>query len=156
MTRRLAGLALLALAAGVWFALALPAQRERDAARTEYARARTERERLRAQAVALEKRGAVARTPQAGAAAARGLRAALLAATRDLPVEAVQIAAGAAKGRSAARGQLSAEGSMAAVLRLAERLAAAESGVRVDRVELTSVAGGVRLDADVSLERAGS
>ena len=82
-----------------------------------------------------------------------------LGATRGLPVEAVQIAASAAQGRVAARGRLSAEGSMAAVVRLAERLVAAESGLRVDRIELVadSRAGGrgIRLDVDVILERAG-
>jgi hypothetical protein len=159
VSRGLAGFVLFAAAAGVWLGLTLPAQRQRDLARAEYAHAREERERLRAQAVALERQGAAARTPQAGAAAARALRASLLAATRGLPVGAVQIAASAAQGRLAARGRLSAVGSIAAVVRLAERLAAMESGLQVDRIDLigNSRAGdpGIRLDADVFLERAG-
>ena len=118
------------------------------------------RERLRAQAASLERRGAARRTPQAGAAAARALRAALLQATRGVPVEGVRISAVAAQGRVAARGQLSVEGRMVAVLRLAERLAAPESGLLVDRVDLTAVSGddsrAIRLEADVSLERSGS
>jgi hypothetical protein len=157
--RGLAGLVLLAAAAGVWLGFAEPARRERDLARAEYARGREERERLRAQALTLERQGAADRTPQAGAAAARALRAALLAATRGLPVEGVQIAASPSEGRVAARGRLSAEGSMATVVRLAERLAAVESGVLVDRVELAVArrAGGeIRLDADVLLGRSGS
>jgi hypothetical protein len=158
--RRLVGAALLIAAAGVWLGLAVPAQRERDLARSEYARAREDRERVRAQAVVAERRGAAGRTPQAGAATARALRASLLEATRGLPVGAVRLSAASAPGRVAAHGRLSAEGRMADVVSLAERLAGPDSGVLVERVDLAAARGeigpGVRLDIEVSSVRAGS
>lgn len=141
MIRRLAGALLFLAAAAVWLGVGAPARRERDRARADYARARQDRERLRAQAVALERRGTAARTPEAGAAAARALRASLLHATEGLRVGGVQIAASAGQGRVAARGRLSAQGRMADVVGLAERLVGPESGVLVERVDLGSSRG---------------
>ncbi len=138
MIRRATGALLLLAAAGLWFAVGVPARRARDLARAEYARAREERERVRAQAVALERRGTAGRTPEAGAAAARALRASLLRATQGLRVGAVRIAVSAGQGRLAARGRLGAQGRMADVLSLVERLVGPASGVLVERVELGS------------------
>lgn len=140
MSRRLAALLLLLAAAAVWVGLVAPARRERDLARDAYARAREERERARVRVAALGRQAGRGRTPEAGAAAARSLRAALLGATRGLEVEAITIAAASeAGGRYAARGRLSAEGSSAELLRLCGRLAEAGSGLLVERVDLTAV-----------------
>lgn len=138
MIRRATGALLLLAAAGLWLAVGVPARRARDLARAEYARAREERERVRAQAAALERRGTAGRTPEAGAAAARAMRASLLRATQGLRVGAVRIAVSAGQGRVAARGRLGAQGRMADVLSLVERLVGPASGVLVERVELGS------------------
>jgi hypothetical protein len=148
----------LAFALALWGVVAVPAQRERDLARTDYARAREERERLRAQVIALEHRASGGRAAPAGAATARALRASLLAAAGGLPVGAVQLAASMGQGHVAARGRLSAVGRTTAVLRLAERLASSGSGLVLERVELTAYAdeaSGIRVDVDVHSEGTG-
>lgn len=159
MTRRLAAAVLVLLAAWLWLGVAAPARRERDAAREEFARLRSQRERVRSRVAELERRAAVGRTPESGAAAARALRRALLQCTEGAPVGAVHIAAGpAGRGRVVATGRLSVEGPLDAVLGVADRLADARSGVLVQRAVLVATRPGgleVRLDVEGVSVRSG-
>ncbi len=151
MSSRLAGAVLLLAAAGVWLAVTVPAQGERDAARTEYGRAREQKEKLRVELASAERRAVAGMSPQAGAAASRGMRASLLRAIEGLRVEGVQIAP--AERRSGGAGRLSAEGRMAEVALLADRLVSPGSGVLVRSVHFVSASGSsptVRLDVDCS------
>lgn len=143
MRRRVAGALLLVAALGLHLGVTLPARRQRDEARDEFARAREQRERLRAQTARLERRAAAGRAPSGDAAAARALRLSLLQATEGLPLEAVHIGAEAGRrGAVAARGRLVAEGRQADVLRAAGRLADPSSGVLLERVALAEARGG--------------
>jgi len=159
MTRRLVGLGLLVAAACVHVGLTLPARRARDEARQAFARQREERERLRAHVARLERRGSVAHpdVPDDEAAAARALRRALLGATRGLPIGDVQIAARPERGGStAARGRLVGTGRQADVLGVAGRLAAPDSGVVLERLELALGPEGIRLEAEAISVRSGA
>jgi hypothetical protein len=159
VTRRLAVVLLLACSAWLWFGLAAPARRERDAARDEFARLRVERERVRAEVEAASRRAVVTLAPEDGAAAARSLRRALLQAAEAAPVRDVEIAASPARrGRFAATGRLSAEGSLEELLAVADRLTDPASGVMLRRVVLTEIAAGgdLRLDLDGVTLRTGS
>jgi len=158
MTRRLVGLGLLVVAAFVHVGLTLPARRARDEAREAFARQREEREHLRAQLARLERSSSVARpsAPDGDAAAARALRRALLDATRGLAIGDVQIATQPQRGGStAARGRLAGTGRQADVLGVAGRLAAPDSGVVLERVELALRSEGIRLEAEAVSERSG-
>lgn len=159
MTRRLVAAALLLLAGAVYLALVVPARRERDDARQEWARGREERQRLRARIADLERRVATAERAPAGdaATAVRALRRSLLRATDALPVEAVQIGASASeRGAVAARGHLVARGRLADLLRLTTRLTAPSSGLLVERATLAESGGRVRLEVDGFSVRDGS
>jgi hypothetical protein len=148
--RRVAAALLLAVALGLHLGVTLPARRQRDEARDEFARSREERERLRAQAVRLERRAAAGRAPAGAAAAARALRLSLLQAVEGLPLGAVRIGAEPGRGSAiAARGRLAAEGRQGDVLRAAARLAEPSSGVLLERVSLVEARGGaVRLEVE--------
>ena len=150
MKRRVAAALLLAAALGLHLGVTLPARRQRDEARDEYARSREERERLRAQAVRLERRAEAGRAPAGDAAAARALRLALLQAVEGLPLGAVRIVAEAGRGSAiAARGRLAAEGRQGDVLRAAGRLAEPSSGVLLERVSFVEARGGeIRLEVE--------
>ncbi len=152
MTRRLTALGLLLAAAAVYLGLTLPARRARDEARAAFAQKREERERLRVELARLERRASGARaTPDDAPAAARALRLSLLAATQGLSIGDVQIASHAERrGSTAARGRLSGTGRQADVLRVAGRLAQAEAGVRLERLELALRPEGIRLEAEAS------
>jgi len=149
--RRLAAAVIVIAALGLHAGVTLPARRERDAARSGYARAREQRERLRAEAVRLERRAAAGRAPAGEAAAARALRLSLLRAVEGLPLGGVRVGAESGRGAAvAARGKLVAQGRQADLLRAAGRLAEPSSGVRVDRLSLVEAgSGGVRLEIDV-------
>jgi hypothetical protein len=152
----LAAALLLLAALAVHLGVGVPARRERDEAREDFARARKARESLRTQAVRLERRAvAAARAPAGDAAAARALRLALLQATEGLPLESVRIAAEAEqRGTAAARGSLVAEGRQADLLRVAGRLADPSSGILVERVRLAEWRAGLRLELDAFSVRA--
>jgi hypothetical protein len=159
MTRRLAGIGLLVVAACVHLGLTLPARRARDEAREAFARQREEREHLRAQLARLERSssGARPRAPGGDAAASRALRRALLGATRGLAIRDVQIATQPERGGStAARGRLVGTGRQADVLGVAGRLAAPDSGVVLERLELALRPEGIRLEAEAISVRSGS
>jgi hypothetical protein len=143
--------ALLLLAAlGLHLGLAVPARRQRDEARDEFARSREERERVRAQSARLERRAAAGRAPAGDAEAARALRLSLLRAAEGLPLTAVRIVAEAGhRGGVAARGRLAAEGRQADLLRAAGRLAEPSSGVLLEHVALVQVPRGeLRLEVE--------
>ena len=149
MRRRVCAAVLVIAALGLHLGVTLPAGRERDAARSGFARAREQRERLRAEAVRLERRAAAGRAPAGEAAAARALRLSLLRAIEGLPLGGVRVGAESGRGsRVAARGKLVAEGRQADLLRAAGRLAEPSSGVRLERVSLVEAGGGVRLEID--------
>jgi hypothetical protein len=156
VTRRLAAALLLLVAVGVHAGVTVPARRQRDEARDEFARSREERERLRAQAARLDQRAPAVQAPAGDAAAARALRLSLLGATRGLDLRAVQIAATPGRrGPAAARGRLVAEGNQADLLRAAGRLAEPSSGVQLERLALAEVRGaGVQLQVEVYSTRA--
>jgi len=155
VTRRLAAAVLLLVAAGLHVGVTLPARRQRDEARDEFARGREERERLRAQAARLDQRAPVGQAPEGDAAAARALRQALLRATEGLDLQAVQISATPGRRRTAAaRGWLVAEGRQADLLRAAGRLAEPSSGVLLERVALTEVQGAIALRVEAYSLRA--
>ena len=159
MTRRLVGLGLLVVAACVHVGLTLSSRRARDEAREAFARQREEREHLRARMARLERSSSVARpgAPDGDAATARALRRALLGATRGLAIGDVQIATQPERGGStAARGRLSGTGRQADVLSVAGRLAAPDSGVLLERVELALRSEGIRLEAEAVSVRSGS
>jgi hypothetical protein len=158
MSRRagVAGLLLL-LAGAAHLAVVAPARRDRDEARTEYARAREERQRLRERVADLERhRVAAGQAPAADAAAAvRALRLSFLRATEGLPVESVQISAvPGERGAVAARGRLAAEGRLDDVLRVTTRLVS--SGLLFERVGLAEAHGRVRLEVEGFSVREGS
>jgi hypothetical protein len=159
MTRRLAAVLLLAASAWLWFGVAAPARRERDAARDEFARVRAERELVRTRVEVATRRAAVVLTPENGAAAARSLRRALLQAAEAAPLRQVAIAASPARrGRFAAAGRLSAVGSLEGLLAVADRLADPASGVVLRRFALTEVepGGDLRLEVEGAALRVGS
>jgi hypothetical protein len=159
MTRRLVAALCTLAAAWLWFGVASPARRERDVARSEFARLRAERERVRSRVAEVERRAAVGRTPESGAAAARAMRRALLQATEGAAVGSVRIgAAPADRGRVVATGRLSIRGPLEAVLSVADRLADPRSGVLVQRAILVAAgpaAPEVRLDVDGVTVRSG-
>lgn len=156
MTRRLAAALLLVAALGLHLGVTVPARRQRDEARQEYARAREERERLRVQATRIERREAAGRAPAGDAAAARALRLSLLQASEGLPLRAVRIGTEAGhRGAVAARGRFAAEGRQADLLRAAGRLAEPTSGVLLERVVLLQAHGGeLRLEVEALSVRA--
>jgi len=159
MTRRLVALGLLAAAAALHVGITLPARRERDEARAAFAQQREQRERLRVGVARLERRASEVRAsaPEGDAAAARALRLALLAATRGLGIDDVQIASHPQRrGTTAARGRLVGTGGQADVLRTAGRLADPESGVLLERLELALRPEGIRMEADAISVRAGA
>jgi hypothetical protein len=160
MTRRILAALLLAASAWLWFGVAAPARRGRDAARDEFARLRAERERVRLQVEASSRRATLTLTPEKGAAAARALRRALLAAAEAAPVREVTIAASAsARGKRAATGRLSAVGSLEELLVVADRLSDPASGVVIRRCVLSEVepgGGELRLELEGATVRAGS
>jgi len=140
--RRLAAAFLLLAALGLHVGLAVPARRQRDAAREEFARRREEREGMRAQAARLQRRSASVRAPGDHAEAARALRLSFLGAVEGLPLRAVRISAEAGRhGVVAARGHVAAEGSQADLLRAAGTLAGASSGVLLENVRFSRVPG---------------
>jgi hypothetical protein len=157
VSRAVLGLLSLLAAVAVHVALTLPARQDRDAARDAYARQRAERERLRAELARLDRRSSPApAAPEGEAAAGRGLRLSLLAATRGVELGDVQIAATPERrGAIAARGRLSASGSQAELLRAAGRLAEEASGVRLERLNFTRGASGPRLEAEAVTLRSG-
>jgi hypothetical protein len=158
MTRRLVGLGLLLAAAALHLGFTLPARRARDEARAAFAHKREERERLRADVARLERRatGARAAAPEGDAAAARALRRSLHAATRGLPISGVEIASHSERGGStAARGRLVGTGRQPDVLRMAGRLAEADSGVLLERLELALRPEGIRMEAEAISVRGG-
>ncbi len=156
MTRRLAAALLLLVAVGLHLGVTLPARRQRDEARDEFARGREDRERLRAQVARLDQRGPVGQAPAGDAAAARALRLSLLRATAGLDLQAVRIeVTPGRRGPAAARGRLVAEGRQADLLRAAGRLAEPSSGVQIERVALAQVWGtGIRLQVETYSTRA--
>jgi hypothetical protein len=156
VTRRLAAVLLLVAALGLHLGVTVPARRQRDEARQEYARVREERERLRVQAARIERRAAAGRAPTGDAAAARALRLSLLQAVEGLPCRAVRIGTEAGhRGTVAARGRLAAEGRQADLLRAAGRLAEPSSGVLLERVVLLQARGGeLRLEVEAFSVRA--
>ena len=153
----MAAAVILVAALGLHLGVTLPARRQRDEARDEFARGREERERLRAQATRLERRATAGRAPAGDAAAARALRLSLLRATEGLSLGAVHIGAEAGRGGVAARGRLVAEGRQADVLRAAGRLADPSSGVLLERVALLETRGGeVRIEVEAFSTRGDS
>ena len=150
MTRRVVAALLLLAALGLHLGVALPARRQRDEARDEFARRREERERLRAQVAGFERRAAAGRAPSGDAAAARALRLTLLQAAEGLPLGAVRIVAEAGhRGTVAARGRLAAEGRQVDLLRAAERLAQPSAGVLLERVGFFQASRGeLRLEVE--------
>jgi hypothetical protein len=156
VTRRLAAALMLLGSLGLHLGLAAPAQRQRDAAREEFARLREQRERLRAQATRRQGRAASVRAPSGDAEAVRALRLSFLAALEGLPLRTVRISAEAGRrGVVAARGRLSAEGEQADLLRAAGKLAEVSSGVLIETVRLTPVPGDdLRLEIEAFSVRA--
>jgi hypothetical protein len=160
VTRRILAALLLATSTWLWFGAAAPARRERDGARDDFARLRAERERVRLEVEASSRRASVALTPEKGAAAARALRRALLAAAEAAPVREVAIAASASpRGRVAATGRLSAVGSLDELLVVADRLSDPASGVVIRRCVLSEAGtggGALRLEIEGASVGAGS
>jgi hypothetical protein len=157
VSRRLVGLVLLLAALGLHLGLAVPARRQRDVARADFARGRQERERLREQVARLERRtAATARAPSGDAAAVRAVRLSLLRATGGLPVGVLRISVQAGRGTAAARGQLVAEGRQVDLLRVAGKLAEPPSGLLLERVQLGPAGEGrLQLQVDAFSVRAG-
>ncbi len=159
MTRRLVGLGLIVVAAALYVGVTLPARRARDEARAAFASQREERERLRVAAKHLERRASELRSgaTEDAAAAARALRLRLLAATRGLGLGDVQIESHPERrGSTAARGRLVGTGGQADVLRAAGRLAASDSGVLLEQLQLALRSEGIRMEAEASSFRSGS
>jgi hypothetical protein len=159
VTRRVLAALLLAASAWLWFGAAAPARRERDTARDEFARLRAERERVRLEVEASSRRASVALTPEKGAAAARALRRALLAAAEAAPVREVAIAASASPRGRAATGRLAAVGSLDELLVVADRLCDPASGVVIRRCVLSEAGAGggaLRLELEASSVGTGS
>lgn len=148
MSRRLVAVLLLLAAAFVWLLAGQPARRDRDRARADFARAREERQRQRSQLATLERQLA---PPPPGPAGARALRRALLEATRGLSLQALGIDA-RADAKATARGHLSAEARTADAVELAGRLASAESGLALQRLEIVPAPDppNVRVSAEVT------
>jgi type II secretory pathway component PulM len=131
---RTASLVLLLAAAAGWFGLVIPAHRQCDQARSEFAQARRERERLRTQVAAAERRSG--HGPRDGAEASRALRRSFLEAAQGLPVSVARIAI-SGRGRTSVQGSVVVEGRLPDLLRVAERLAEPDRGVRIQRVGLS-------------------
>jgi len=143
VTRRLIAALLLLAGLGLYLGLAVPARRQRDEARQEFARLRGERERQRAQAARLQRRAVLVRAPSGDAQAIRAMRLSFLGAFEGLPLRAVRVSAEAGRrGVVAARGRLAAEGRQADLLRAAGKLAEASSGVLLENVRLAPAPGG--------------
>jgi hypothetical protein len=156
VSRRAVTLALLALAAGLYFFVARPAQRQAEDARQAFAGARVERERLRVRLAHLDRRmsedgGAMAAD---GATAVRALRRASLEALEGLSISGIEISTSpATQGTIAARGHLTARAGFVEALRLARRLASPSSGLLLSRITLVEAGDAVRVEADTFILR---
>jgi len=157
MSARIAGLALLALAAILYLAGAARFDSQAGSASDEYRQARDQRREVRSRLAELERR-----------AAARARATAVLAAARSAPsgvreirrgvvdlvtrsrVSAVRLGVRPGRPPASAAVALSAEGSFADVVRLTAELARAGSGLVFERVRLVSHAPRVGLDVEAS------
>lgn len=148
MNLRAAALVVLAVALGVWAAAVRPASRQLALAQQEFARARGEREGLRLQTALLERKVA-AHARLVGASAARSgdpakaLRRFVVDSVSKAPLSDVRLEASPGRGPTAARVRLTALGTFREILRLLERLGGPESGLALERVQLTAGSAGM-------------
>jgi hypothetical protein len=151
MKARLAAAGMIALAAVLYFAAAVPMRREAAAAADAFGRARTERRDALARAGALERRNqaraqavaAVTGAPADAAMAARAVRGSVSRVLAGSRVRGVHLVI-----RPGARGvdvTVSARGSVDDVLRLTGELTRPAVGVVLERVQLARGAGEVSL-----------
>lgn len=154
MNPKVAALLGAALALGVWVAGVRPAAQEIALAQQEFGRAREERERLRLRTAILERRAAVrARLASASSTVsgdpAKSLRRYVVDSVSQGPLSDVRLEVSPGRGLVAAQLRLSALGSFREILRLSERLLGTDSGLALERVQLTAAsAGEVRADLE--------
>ncbi len=153
MSLRVAALLVLAVALGVWVAAVRPATQQLALAQQEFGRARGERERLRSQTTVLERKVA-AHARLVGASSARpgdpvkALRLFVVDSVSRAPLTDVRLEASPGRGPAVARVRLTASGSFREILLLLERLRGPESGIALERVQLTAGGAGT-VQADV-------
>jgi hypothetical protein len=151
---RLGAATLLLVALFLWLGIASPARREIADAQRQFARARENRERVRLRAAEAEHRLAysdrlAAASPGGAQDPVGGLRRVALQALASTALSAAEIEVTPARPPAAARTRLQARGSFREALRLCEQLTGPESGVAMERVQLTSATGStLRVDLD--------
>ncbi len=141
------------LALVVWLAAVRPVNQETAIAQREFGRTRVERERLRQRMATLERRVAVHTQLVAASSAASGdpvkaLRKVVVEAVSGMPLSDVRLEVSPGRPPTAAQVRLSAVGPFREILRLGERLFGPRSAIALERVQLTSAAGGA-IQADI-------
>jgi hypothetical protein len=151
---RVAAAVLLLCALFLWLGVTGPARRDAVEAQRQFAQGREERERLRLRTAEAERRMAyvdrlAAASPGGAQDPVGGLRRTALVALSGTALSGTQIEVTPGRAPMAARARLDARGSFREALRLCERLSGPESGVALERVQLTSAAGSeLRVDLD--------
>jgi len=154
MKVRLGAASLLVVAVALYAAVAVPMQRQAAAAADEYRRARDEARDIRARLARLERRDAAhARASHAIAAdtpgaAVRAVRRSVVQTLQAARVSGVRLGVMAARAPYTTRVHLTAAASFADAVALTGLLARPETGVVLDRVQLTPRGDGVALEVE--------
>jgi len=163
MKVRILAAALLALAVALYAAAAVPMQRQAAAAADEYRRARDDARDMRARLARLERRDAAhARAARAVAAdtpgaAVRAVRRSVVQTLQQARVSGVRLGVVAARPPYSTRVHLSATASFTDAVALTGLLARPETGLVLDRVQLSPRGDAVALEVDgVTLGPGGS
>jgi hypothetical protein len=150
--RRLPGLVLLLLAAGLYGGIAVPSWRGAGAVEAELARLRAEGEGLRRRLAEGEpQRASEEAWRQAGHksdGSVTGLRRLLLQAVAGAPVTGVRLSVEAPRPPLPTRARIAALGSFSELVGLSERLIGPRTGVVPDRLRWTPAAAGLTFELD--------
>lgn len=154
---RVAFLALLVAAGGLYWGVALPARRATARAEAELQRVKAEREPLRRRLEERERRRAVEeawrRAGPGGSQGALTLRRSLLASIEGAPVSAVRLDVTPVPAPLAVRARLSAEGSFEDLVTLSQRVVGLETGLVPERLRWAAAGSEVSLDLEASTLR---
>lgn len=163
MKVRIVAAALLVLAVALYAAVAIPMQRQAAAAADEYRRARDDAREVRARLARLERRDAAhARASHAvnadtPGAAVRAVRRSVVQTLQSARLSGVRLGVVAARAPYTTRVHLTAAASFADAVAFTGLLARPETGVVLERIQLTPRGDGVGLDVDgVTLGQGGA
>lgn len=155
---RVAFLALLLAAGGLYWGLALPARRATARAEAELVRLKAETEPLRQKSAERERRRAVEEAwrqagPKGSDGALTALRRSVLDSIEGARVSDVRLSVARASAPQAVRAHLSAEGSFDDLIALSQRVVGLRTGLVPERLRWTVAGSGLSLDIDASTLR---